>query len=163
MIAGICGQSVLESHVYFQAFAEAAHERDICKIYDSIMDLFQVIGYPNRGNIDKYEDYYQRILQAFFLAICPTVQIETCTSVGNSDLLADFGSWKVLFELKVLKGERLVNEGNDNLDKVIQNALSQALGKYATGLNPDAMCVLVFNSSTRTLYPRNAIHTPFFL
>ena len=162
MIAGLAKISVSKCHAHFDTFAEAVRSRNLENIYDSIMDLFQVIGFPDRGIIDKVEDYYQRILQAFFLAICPSVRTEERTSLGKSDVFADFNSWKILFELKVLVGEKSVTEGHPELDGAIQGAFLQAKEKYERGLLPDVTCVLVFNTSTRTLFPRNSIGVPFY-
>jgi hypothetical protein len=126
LIAGLAKMSIKDCHAHFGTFAEAVRSRNLESIYDSILDLFQVIGFPDRGKIDKVEDYYQRILQAFFLAICPSVRTEERTSLGKSDLCADFASWKILFELKVLVGEKSVTEGHPELDGAIQGAFLQA-------------------------------------
>eukprot|EP00475_Leptophrys_vorax_P039398 TRINITY_DN710_c0_g1_i9.p1 TRINITY_DN710_c0_g1~~TRINITY_DN710_c0_g1_i9.p1 ORF type:complete len:656 (-),score=153.26 TRINITY_DN710_c0_g1_i9:109-2076(-) len=162
MIAGLAKISVSKCHAHFETLAEAVRSRNIENIYDSIMDLFQVIGFPDRGKIDKVEDYYQRILQAFFLAICPSVRTEERTSLGKSDVVADFNSWKILFELKVLVGEKSVTQGHPELDGTIQGAFLQAKEKYQRGLLPDVICVLVFNTSTRTLFPRDSMGVPFY-
>ena len=131
-------------------------------MYDSIMGLFQVIGFPDRGIIDKREDYCQRILQALFLAVCPTVRTEERTSIGKSDDLVEFPSRKVLLELKVIAGSKVIKDGHSRLDEVVQDALEQAEQRYATGLSPDVICALVFNTSTRTLFPREKRKVPFW-
>jgi hypothetical protein len=158
MIAGLTQLSSTQCHTRFDAFAKAVQSKDMNSVYDSVFELFQVIGYPDRGKIDKYEDYYQRILQAFFLAICPSVRIEERTSIGKSDVFADFGSWKILFELKVADGEKM---GNLKVDLIIADAFEQAKVQYAKGLVPDVICVLVFNTSTRTLFPRESLGVAF--
>jgi hypothetical protein len=162
MIAGLAKISVTECHAHFKTFAEAVRSRNLEIMYDSIRDLFQVIGFPDRGRIDKVEDYYQRILQFFFLPICPSVRTEERTSIGKSDVFAEFNSWKILFELKVLVGKKSAIEGHLELDGAIEGAFLQAKEKYERGLNPDVICALVFNSSTRTLFPRNMIRVPFY-
>jgi hypothetical protein len=162
LISGLVKMPVSQCHAHFFTFSEAVQSRNLENMYDSIMDLFQVIGYPDRGKIDKCEDYYQRILQVFLLAICPSVRIEERTSLGKSDIFADFGSWKILFELKAFEGKKSILEGDSKLESLIGDAFLQMKEKYANGLLADIFCVLVFNTSTRTLFPRNTFKVPFY-
>jgi hypothetical protein len=129
-------------------------------MYDSIMDLFQVIGYPDRGRIHKVEDYYQRILLVFFFQYVLAFEQKR---LGKSDVFVDFGLWKILFELKVLVGKNSVTEGDPKLmNGVIEDVFFQAKTKCEHGLLPDVIFVLIFNSSTRTLFPRHSIEIPFY-
>jgi hypothetical protein len=164
-IAGLIGQTIPQSHAHFIAFSEAIKSKSIDSVYDSLFNLFQVIGYPDRGRIDKCEDYYQRILQAFLLAVCPSVRVEERTSLGKSDVYADFGAWKVLFELKVLDGQKDTHMSDKRLAKSVMDAFDQVEGQYLAGLTPDVICIFVFNTTTRTLFARDTLHglsLPYF-
>jgi hypothetical protein len=164
IISGLTCQSISQSHPRFSKFSQAIRSRDVNSIYDSLFELLQVIGYPDRGKIDRYEDYYQTILQAFFLAVYPSVRVEERTSLGKSDVFADFGTWKILFELKVLHGEKDLRKGDSRLEKIVYDAFQQAEGQYLS-LAPNVICIFVFNSSTRTLFARENLmdlSTSFF-
>jgi hypothetical protein len=153
-IAGLIEKLIPQCHSRFRAFSDAIKSRSMDNVYDSLFNLFKVIGYPDRGRIDKCEDYYQRILQAFFLAVCPSVRVEERTSLGKSDVYADFGSWKVLFELKALVGDKDKHKNDEKLAKALSGAFDQAEEKYLCGLVPDFICICVFNTTTRTLFSR---------
>ena len=164
-IAGLINQSIPQCHSHFRAFSEAIKSKSIDSVYDSLFNLFQVIGYPDRGRIDKCEDYYQTILQAFFLAVCPSVRVEERTSLGKSDVYADFGDWKILFELKVLDGHKNTHHADSRLSKTVNDAFDQAERQYLTGLTPDVICIFVFNTTTRTLFARDTLENlslPYF-
>jgi hypothetical protein len=157
-LAGLIGKSISQCHPRFEQFFDAIKSKSIVEVYDSLFQLFQVIGFPARGKIDKFEDYYHRILQAFFLAVCPSVRFEERSTLGKSDLYADFGDCKILFEIKVLHGQKdLQGVDTMRLAKTVGDAMDQAQGQYLHGLVPDIICILVFNTATRTLFPRNLL------
>jgi hypothetical protein len=166
LISGLTKKSLNECHAHFQSFYDAVESRNIEDIYDSVMDLFQVIGYPDRGALAIHEDYYQRILQAFFLAVCPNVRIEDRTSLGRCDLFIESGSFKILFELKVIKRKfdetQTRSAEYHKVDELVTETLLKAKKKYSRGLLPDVICVLIFDASTRTLFPRNSLNVSFF-
>jgi hypothetical protein len=150
----------LKGSQYFVAFRKAISLKDIPSLYQSIFDLFQIIGYPDRGTIDKKEDYYQRIMQAFFIAVCKDVHIEYRTSSGKCDLVVDFRDrkWKILFEFKLLHGGKDKNASHKDLESTIREAFNQVDNQYLIAINPDTVCILVFNSGTRTLFPISSLN-----
>jgi hypothetical protein len=150
MISGLAKMCVSDFRARFRSFSRAVQSRSFENIYDCIRDLFQVVGFQLRSIIDKHEFCHQRVLQAFLLAFFPSVP---CTSV-NSDVLVDFGSWRILFKLKVFGRETHDQE----LHQIVENAFLEAKEK---GPLEAVIFILVFNASTGTLAPRT-VDIPFF-
>jgi hypothetical protein len=58
----------------------------------------------------------------------------------------------------VLHGQKdLQGVDTMRLAKTVGDAMDQAQGQYLHGLVPDIICILVFNTATRTLFPRNLL------
>ena len=157
IVRGLLRTEDVSSHPHIMALSSAIDARDVETLYGILFALFQVIGYPDRGKIDKCEDYYQSILQALFLPVSGSVRVEERTSMGKCDLLAGFRDWKLLLELKVLHGKKDVSVSHERLKQTIEEAFDQVEKQYAKGLCPDVVCILVFNTATRTLYSRELL------
>lgn len=79
------------------------------------------------------------------------------TSSGRADIVVEHQNWKVLFELEKIAGSKDPNAGDSRLQGVVEAAMNQIGNQYATALQPNVVCVLVFNTATRTLFPRNVL------
>jgi hypothetical protein len=104
-------------------------------------------------------------MQAFCIAVCKDVHIEHRTSSGKCDLVVDFRDrkWKILFEFKVLHETKDINATHKDLEFMIGEAFNQVDNRYLVVVNPDIVCILIFNTGTRTLFPIDSLkHVQFY-
>jgi len=117
---------------------ESIERVEFDSLRDTFFRLFAAIPYQwyIKNELDKYEGYYASIFYAVFVSLGYDLEVEESTNRGRIDMAIKTDKTVIIFEFKVVEGEREQNTALEQIKnkKYYEKYLSSGKGIYLVGI-----------------------------